>query len=67
MVVGVRICAFLSPILPMDFEPAGAVVAVVYYNRTEWALLGLVVGCLGSLIGIASEAGTVDFALQHSR
>ena len=67
VVVGARICAFLSSILPMDFEPAGAVVDVTCYNHTEWALLGLVVGCLGSLIGIASEAGTVDFALRHSR
>ena len=67
VVVGARICAFLSSILPIDFEPAGAVVAVACYDRTGWALLGLVVGCLGSLIGIASEAGTVDFALRHSR
>ena len=43
-------------------EPAGAVVAVACYDRTGWALLGLVVDCLGSLIGIDSETGTVDFA-----
>ena len=43
-------------------EPAGAVVAVTCYSRTGWALVGLVADCFGLLIGIDSEAGTIDFA-----